>query len=145
MLINSGYAQTFIKAKDVKVKNDTAYYLGVPQFIIKDRMLNEIFINDINTGQPTITMAIRKAPSLEGPTKANPDGMDSYYEFTWVTKQFKCDYRPNGIGLKAISKELLSYGIFENGVLNESAMNSFISLKGTPYTDRNNRTIIVVD
>jgi hypothetical protein len=136
-------AQSDIKMKDIKIEDHVFYYKDQRQFIIEDKMLNEIFIKDIYSSEMIITMVIRKAPSPGGVTKTNPDGMDPYYEFTYLKTNAKCDYRPPGLGLKSIGKDFLYYGIFENGVINESNVNKFISIKGSPYTNRNNQTIII--
>jgi hypothetical protein len=136
-------AQSNIKMKDIKLDDHIIYYKEQKQFRIEDRMLNEVYIKDANTSDMIITMVIRKCASLEGPTKANPDGMDSYYEFTFTKTNAKCDYNPPGIGLKSIAKDMLYYGIFENGIVNEDNVYKFISIKGSPYTNRNNQTIII--
>ncbi len=137
--------QSDIKLKDIKIEDDVVYYLGAKQFIITDKMLmSEVYIKDVNTSETIITFVLRKAPSVEGPTKANPDGMDSYYEFTYLKTNAKCDYRSGGFGSKKdISKDLLNYGILLNGVVSEDNINKFISIKGSPYTNRNNQTIII--
>ena len=142
--INFLYAQSNIKMKDIKLEDNVIYYMGAKQFIIEDRMLmTEVFIKDTNNAETIITMVIRKAPAPEGVTQYNKDGMDTYYEFTYVPTNYKCDYRP-GLGKKSIAKDMLYYGIFENGIVNEDNVNKFINLKGAPYTARNNKTTIII-
>jgi len=136
-------AQVNIKPKDVKVKDNIVYYLEKPQFIIEDRLLNEIYIKDLETKELMISLVIRKAPNPQGPTQSNPDGMDSYYEFTYMKTNAKCDYVPPGIGLKSVARDLMNYGVLVDGKVNEDNLNKFISIKGSPYTNRNNQTIII--
>lgn len=137
--------QIDIKLKDIKIEDDVVYYQGTKQFIIQDKMvMSEVYIKDVNTAEIIISLVLRKAPSIEGPTKANPDGLDAYYEFTYLKTNAKCDYRSTGFGGKReISKDFLNYGLFVNATVNEDNINKFISIKGSPYTNRNNQTIII--
>lgn len=145
LIAGMSFAQSDIKMKDIKIEDDVILYQEVKQFIITEKMaLAEIYVKDLATGEIILTFVRREAPSPEGATKANPDGMDTYYEFTYLKTNAKCDHKSSGFGgKKDFAKDILNYGLIVNGVVNEDNVNKFISIKGSPYTNRNNQTIII--
>ena len=145
-VLSSGLAlaQTKIKKKDIKIEDDVVHYLGKKQFVIETRNLaNDHYIKDHQTGDLLLSLIRREAPSLDGVTKSNPDGLDPYLELTFLKTGAKCDYVPPMPGRKSIAKDLLSFGVFADGALDEGKLEQFMLMKGTPYTDRSQRTVIV--
>jgi hypothetical protein len=142
LLAGTALAGGKAKLKDIKFDGDVAYYQGEKLVIVEMRNnVSDAWVKDVETGELLLSFAGRQAPSPEGATKSNPNGMDPYWEFTWIATGDKCDFMPSLVfSKKHLVRDMLNLGLIVDGKLHDQNIRNYILVQGTPYTDRVNRT-----
>lgn len=72
--------------------------------------------------------------------QSNPEGKVAYYEVVFLASGKKAELKHMGIGSeKKLMKTLVKAKLFENGQLNQKAVDEFVLVNGTPFSERRTR------
>ncbi|MFT6923148.1 MAG: hypothetical protein ACJA1C_002158 [Crocinitomicaceae bacterium] len=88
------------------------------------------------SGKKIIRINHRSFKSLVEKTDTNPDGTVRYLEFIFLESGQKAEYDSSVIKQKRVAKLVVTNNLIKDGVLNEEAMNEFILVNGTPFSER---------
>lgn len=69
-------------------------------------------------------------------TKNNPKGTVNYLEFIFIESEKKAEYSFAPIHPKRVAAIILSNKLIQNGELNQEAMDEFILVNGTRFSER---------
>ncbi len=87
-------------------------------------------------GNKLIRINFRSFKSPVEVSKYNKDGTVSYYEFIFLESKQKAEIAFMSINSEKLARSILSNKLMVDGKLNHSAVEEFILVNGTPFSDR---------
>ena len=92
-------------------------------------------VHDLD-GNKVIRINYRQFNSPVERKAANPDGIVRYYEFIFLDSKQKAEIKYVGISSKKLANSIVTNKLIENGKLDKKAVDEFILINGTPFSER---------
>jgi hypothetical protein len=139
LLINAGAFSQKIESTDEKIMVDGKEYASYTKDGCKTfSQTCKVELSDLFGSKELIVM-YRNFNDYSKVEAANPKGNVNYYEFIFLKSKKKAEIPFPGVKLSKLFKEIVKAGLFKDGKIDQNAIEEFILVNGTAFSDRQNK------